>query len=58
VDIKQHLSKCDTWKGEATEIIKNEVFGRNSIDPTTEIALDFVDAVQSYFLEKQKRNKE
>lgn len=58
VDIKQQLSKCTTWKGEATEIIKNEVFGRNSIDPTTEIALDFVDAVQSYFLEKQKRNKE
>lgn len=58
VDIKKQFSQCDTWKGEATEIIKNEVFGRNSIDPTTEIALDFVDAVQSYFLEKQKRKEE
>lgn len=47
------ISQCQTWQ-EASKYISTEIFRKNMINIYSEIAIDFTDRLQSYFLEKSK----
>lgn len=51
----EHLVTFNTWK-EAVKFISQEIFRRNMIDMYSDVAVEFTDRMQTFFL--QKPNKE
>lgn len=53
----EDIAGYDSWR-DVSKYIEKEVFKRNMVDMYSEAAVDFTDQLQSYFLEKQNRNKQ
>lgn len=51
------IAAYDSWR-DVSKYIEKEIFKRNLVDMYSEAAVDFTDQLQSYFLEKQNRNKQ
>lgn len=52
----EKIAAYDNWR-EASKYIEKDIFKRNLVDMYSEPAVDFTDRLQSFFLEKQNRNK-
>jgi hypothetical protein len=52
----ENIATYDSWR-DASKYIEKDIFKRNLVDMYSEPAVDFTDRLQSYFLEKQNRNK-
>lgn len=53
----EDIAGYDTWH-DVSKYIEKDIFKRNLVDMYSEAAVDFTDRLQSYFLEKQNRNKQ
>ncbi|PAU94381.1 hypothetical protein CK503_06145 [Aliifodinibius salipaludis] len=53
----EDIAGYDSWR-EVSKYIEKDIFKRNLVDMYCEAAVDFTDRLQSYFLEKQNRNKQ
>ncbi|WP_440999683.1 hypothetical protein [Fodinibius sp. SL11] len=53
----EDIAAYDSWR-EVSKYIEKDIFKRNLVDMYSEAAVDFTDRLQSYFLEKQNRNKQ
>ena len=51
------IAAYDSWR-DVSKYIEKDIFKRNLVDMYSEAAVDFTDRLQSYFLEKQNRNKQ
>ena len=49
----EHIATFNTWK-EAVKFISQEVFRRNMVDMYSDVAVEFTDRMQNYFLQKSK----
>lgn len=52
----EDIAAYDSWR-DVSKYIEKDVFKRNMVDMYSEPAVDFTDRLQSYFLQKQNRNK-
>ncbi|WP_138431555.1 hypothetical protein [Fodinibius saliphilus] len=52
----EDIAAYASWR-DASKYIEKDIFKRNLVDMYSETAVDFTDRLQSYFLEKQNRNK-
>jgi hypothetical protein len=52
----EDIAGYDSWR-DVSKYIEKDVFKRNMVDMYSEPAVDFTDRLQSYFLQKQNRNK-
>ncbi|WP_445665104.1 hypothetical protein [Fodinibius sp. AD559] len=53
----EDIAAYDSWQ-DVSKYIEKDIFKRNLVDMYSEAAVDFTDRLQSYFLEKQNRNKQ
>jgi len=53
----EDIAAYDSWR-DVSKYIEKDIFKRNLVDMYSETAVDFTDRLQSYFLEKQNRNKQ
>ncbi|MDZ7658347.1 hypothetical protein [Fodinibius sp.] len=53
----EDIAVYDSWR-DVSKYIEKDIFKRNLVDMYSEAAVDFTDRLQSYFLEKQNRNKQ
>lgn len=53
----EDIAAYDSWR-DVSKYIEKDIFKRNLVDMYSEAAVDFTDRLQSYFLEKQNRNKQ
>ncbi len=53
----EDIAAYDSWQ-DVSKYIEKDIFKRNLVDMYSEEAVDFTDRLQSYFLEKQNRNKQ
>ncbi|MEL7832578.1 hypothetical protein [Fodinibius sp. Rm-B-1B1-1] len=53
----EDIAAYDSWR-DVSKYIEKDIFKRNLVDMYSEAAVDFTDQLQSYFLEKQNRNKQ
>ena len=53
----EDIAAYESWQ-DVSKYIEKDIFKRNLVDMYSEAAVDFTDQLQSYFLEKQNRNKQ
>lgn len=53
----EQLAAFDNWR-DVSKYIEKDIFKRNMVDLYSEAVVEFTDRLQSYFLEKQNRNKQ
>jgi hypothetical protein len=54
-DSLEKIAKEHTWK-KASKLIEQDIFRRNNVNIFSAVAVNFIDRLQSFFLEKQNRN--